>query len=137
VTDSSDVALFDSGPIPPGGTFRFFFGGASTYNIRSTGDPGMTQKLMIPPKVTPTSGNIHTTFTVTWAALPPPPQLLFDASIKRPGSSNYALWQLGNTGTMAQFVPDHGTGTYSFVVNVRNLANETEGMSPKVSITVN
>jgi plastocyanin len=136
VTDTSGVALFDSGPIPPGGTFEFFFDGASTYSVTSTLDTAMNQTIMVAPRVSPTSGTVTTPFTVTWAALPPPPSLLFDVLVKRPGTAGYQVWLLGSTGTSAVFTPDRGTGTYSFVAYVRNLANLTEGFSPKVSITV-
>jgi plastocyanin len=137
VTDSSAVGLFDSGPIPPGGTFEFFFNGASTYKVTSTLDTGMTQQVKVPLNVSPRSGTTSTPFTVTWAALTPPPNYLFDVLVKRPGNSRYDLWQLGNTGTTEQFVPDGGTGTYSFVAYLRNLANDSLAFSPQVSITVN
>jgi plastocyanin len=136
VTDSSAVALFDSGPILPGGTFEFFFDGASTYNVTSTLDTGFAQAVQVKPTVSPTTGTVTTPFTITFAAIPPPPTLLFDVLVKRPGVQVYQLLFLGETDTSAVFVPDRGTGVYSFVVYARNLANDTEAISPKVSITV-
>jgi plastocyanin/acetyl esterase/lipase len=136
VTDISPVALFDSGQIAPGGTFRFFFNGASTYTVGSTPDPGKTQTIRVPPRVSPASGTTATPFTVSWAAIPPPPTLLFDVYVKRPGTSTYDLLELGATGTSTQFVPDGGPGTYSFAIRLRDLADVTEGYSPAVSISV-
>jgi acetyl esterase/lipase/plastocyanin len=136
VTDSGPVALFDSGSIAPTGIFQFFFNGASTYTVASAIDAGVTQSVKVPPQVSPAAGTTTTSFTVSWAALAPPPNLLFDVYIKRPGSSSVVLWQLGNSGTSAQFVPDAGPGTYSFLVRLRNLADVAEPFSPAVSISV-
>jgi hypothetical protein len=85
----------------------------------------------------PSTGTTTTSFTVTWAAMTPPPDLLFDVYLKRPGATQFIRWKLGATGTSAQFVPDAGPGKYSFYARMRSIADITEGNSPQVSITVN
>src|SRR5439155_26270299 len=64
-TDLSRVALFDSGPLSPGGTFEFFFNGASTYYVGSTGDTFAPETIKVSPTVSPTSGTTSTPFKVT------------------------------------------------------------------------
>ena len=66
----------------------------------------------------------------------PPPDLLFDVYVKRPGATQFVRWQLGATGTSAQFIPDAGSGKYTFYARMRNIADVAEGNSPQVSISV-
>ena len=135
VTDKR-LDLFDSGPLDPGGAFAFFLNGASTYTVMSTLDAFPTQQISVRPTAVPTSGTTATSFTITWAAMVPPSDLLFDVYLKRPGASQFVQWQLGATGTSAQFVPDAGPGTYSFYARMRSIADLTEANSPQVSLTV-
>jgi acetyl esterase/lipase/plastocyanin len=135
-TDSGQAALFDSGPIAPGASFSYFLDGASTYTIASTGDSFPPQTIRIPPVITPTSGGTTTPFTVAWAAIPPPPNLMFDVYVQEPGSTQFVQWQLGAGTTQDVFTPDAGPGTYTFRVRLRNLADQVEAYSPTVSITV-
>jgi len=140
-TDKSKIGLFDSGPLSPGGTFQFFFNGASTYFVQSTGDAFSAQTIKIAPVISPTTGTTTTPFKVTWAAMTPPPNLLFDVFVKAPGSSTFFEWKLGATTASDTFVPSvvfptGGPGTYTFYARLRSIADVTEGNSPQVSITV-
>jgi plastocyanin len=136
VVDGSGMGLFDSGPLGPGASFPFAFAGAGTYAYGDPGFPSMTGKVKVPVTVSPGSGGVTTTFTVQWAAVPPPAGYAFDVQIKRPGAS-WKTWKNGTTQTSGTFLPDAGPGTYQFRGRLRSGANGSfSGWSGAVSITV-
>jgi outer membrane protein assembly factor BamB len=122
VTESSGMGFFDSGIIEPGGTYSFAFLGAGIYHYACTVDPAMTGSIKAPMILSPTSGTISTVFTIQWATAPPPAGFVYDVQIQRPGSADWTNWEVGVTTTQDSFVPDSGTGTYSFRAHVEQIA---------------
>jgi N-acetylglucosamine-6-sulfatase len=138
VTDASGLALFDSGPESVGASYPFTFTSAGTYNYHCSIHPRrMRGTIAVTPSVEPTSGDQTTTFVVTWASSPPPPGQLADVQVMRPGSSRWEAWRGAQSGTSAAFLPDQGSGTYSFRARLRAAdGTATTRYSPAVSITV-
>jgi hypothetical protein len=120
VTDATGLGLFDSGPKGPGATFLAAFLWAGNYPYLCTLHVGMTGTVKVPLLVAPPTGGLGTQFTVTWASASPPSGLFYDVQIKRPGSSKFTNWKTKQVGLSAVFVPDSGTGVYSFKARVRN-----------------
>jgi len=136
-TDSSGMKLFDSGSRAPGSAYSFYFIAAGNYKYKCTIYPTMTGLVKVPVLADPPSGGVTTTFTITWAANHPPTSYVFDVQIQRPGSSLWVDWQLGVTTVSATFVPDSGTGTYSFHARYRKLStNKSSQYSDPASIVV-
>lgn len=137
-TDSSGMGLFASGQKPPGTSYSFRFASAGSYAYTCVLHPSlMTGTIRIPVKVTPTSGQTTTSFTLTWSSAAPPSGYVFDVQVKRPGSTSYVNWALGQTTTSSSFTPDAGGGTYSFRSRVRKPSTgKTSRWSPPGSISV-
>ena len=123
VTDNSGMGLFDSGTKPSWSTFTFLPIVSANYNYRDTLN-GKTGTLRVPVVVSPLAGLKTTVFTITWASAAPPAGYVVDVQIQRPGSSTWASWQSGVSTFSGTFVPDSGTGTYSFRSRIRNNSNQ-------------
>jgi outer membrane protein assembly factor BamB len=134
VSDGS--GLINSGPKGPGKTYLATLPGAGNYEY-SDGYSSATGTVKVPMDITPQSGSVHTTFTVTWAAKPPPSGFVYDIQIKRPGSTKYVDWKMNQKTPGATYVPTAGRGTYSFHAHVTNTrtGNHTSWCTP-FSITV-
>jgi streptogramin lyase len=137
VTDTTGLGLFDSGTRSFVSYYSFTFAGAGTYRYQDALHPALTGAIAVPIAVSPHSGGTGTTFTVTWASAPPGAGRVFDVRIRRPGSPSYVDWRTGQTGTSATFVPDAGTGVYSFRARPRSSGTGARsGWSPAASIVV-
>lgn len=123
VTDNSGMNLFDSGAVPPGGTYARAWTAAGRYAIQSTLDANYRGSVWLPLNLSPTTGAASTNFTVTWATAAQPAGFVSDVDIQRPGSTAWVPWRTGQTALSAAFVPDAGQGTYSFRARLRNTAN--------------
>jgi streptogramin lyase len=135
-TDSSGMNLF-SGARSPVSYSSFAFSAAGVYPYADTLDPVSTGTIKVPALVSPASGTTTTTFTVTWASAPPAVGFVSDVQIRRPGAGSFTKWMTGQTGTNASFVPDAGTGSYSFRARLRKQEDFTvSGWSPAATITV-
>jgi glucose/arabinose dehydrogenase/plastocyanin len=122
IADSSGMGLFDSGTIPPGGSYAFTFVGAGTYTYSEPGNPQLTASLGVGMQTSPTSGSPTTQFTITWASAAPPAGYVWDVQIRRP-SQGWVAWRTGVTSLSDVFTPDGGTGNYQFRARFRNTAN--------------
>ena len=137
VTDTSALALFDSGTKAPGSSFEFLFSSAGTYSYRDSLQTTATGKIVVPVTATPTTGSTATTFTLTWASTAPAPGFVFDVQVLRPGAATYVDWQPGTTTTSGTFVPDLGVGKYLFRARLRRtIDNAATGFSSPTTITV-
>jgi hypothetical protein len=136
VYDASGMALFGSGPRSTMSYYAFRFVGAGTYYYKDTAFNGALGKVKVPLKVQPSAGTTSTTFTVTWAAAPPPSGFVFDLQVKRPGSSVFVDLMVGVTGSKAAFVPDAGPGIYSFQSRIRSGSGWASQYSPVKDILV-
>jgi Tol biopolymer transport system component len=134
--DSSGMLLWGSGYFPPGGTYGFQFIAAGTYSAIDV-KTGHTGTVLVGLMADPRAGNVDTMFTITWASSAPPPGYVFDVQIKRPYSITFTDWKTKLTTLSTTFVPDSGTGTYSFRARLRNTMNKkASGYSPPTPITV-
>src|SRR5262249_32381192 len=134
--DNSGMLLWGSGYFPPGGSYGFQFIAAGTYASTDvkTGNAGT---IMVGVMADPLAGGVTTTFTITWASAAPPPGYVFDVQIKRPNAITFTDWKTNLTTLSSTFVPDGGTGTYSFRARFRNTTNKkASGYSPPTPITV-
>lgn len=137
VTESSGSGLFDSGAVAPGTTYTFVFTAAGRYNYNSSLTPSMQGSVKVPITVSATTGQVTDTFTVRWASAVAPVGFEYDVQVKRPGSSVWANWNVNQTRTSASFVPDGGTGVYSFRARMQNASNmKASGWSPLKTITI-
>jgi hypothetical protein len=129
------TGLFNSGLRPPGGSYTFAFQGAGTYSISDI--PTHDQmKLQVTPTANPLEGSQSTQFTITWASSSIS-GFVFDVQVRRPGAPSWEDWKVGATALSDKFVPDAGTGQYSFRARIRRLSDgKASGYSPRVTITV-
>jgi plastocyanin len=136
-TDSSGMALFDSGSRSLVSFFSFAFFAAGSYPYGNTLHPAHKGAIKVPIKVSPNTGTTSTTFTITWSSLTAPTGFVFDVQVKRPGSAAYVDWMTAQTAPSATFLADAGIGTYAFRARIRSTGNaKTSGWSPAGSITV-
>jgi plastocyanin len=119
-TDSSGLALYDSGNVEPGGpSFDFTFVAAGTYPFVCAPHPFMGGRVRVPMRVSPASGSVRRSFTVVWAAEAATDGRVYDVRIRRPGAG-WASWRAGVTDRMATFTPRSGKGTYRFRARMRD-----------------
>ena len=136
VADSTGMSLFDSGPLGAGYSFTFSFPAAGVYPLRDQSS-SFTGSVKLSPTVSPASGDVATTFVITWSAAPPSSGFAFDVQVKRPGSSTWSSWTTGTTAVAAGFAPDAGAGTYTLHARLRKLSGGAASKwSPAVSISV-
>jgi len=133
----SRMGLFDSGAMSPGSTYGWFFPAAGVFVYECSIHPSQMQAAVkVPVVATPPSGGVTTVFTIKWSAEWAPTGFAFDVQIKRPGG-NWTTWHASQTPNLATFVPDAGTGQYSFRARYRDIgAGSKSGYSPAVTITV-
>lgn len=135
-TDKSGMALFDSGLRDPGETYSFTFIAAGMYQYTSTPDGAMNGTVEVPVTVSPSSGGVSTSFTVTWASEAAPAGFVYDVQIRRPGDA-WVNWRTGVTFSEDTFTPDGGTGTYQFRARLRKTADGTASKySPASAVSV-
>ncbi len=114
VTDTSGMGLFDSGPLPPGTTYTVPVIGAGVYPFACSIHPSMTGVLKVAVLASPSSGSPTSSFAIQWATGPAPTGFVFDVQIKRPGTTAWKAFATDTTVGQLAFMPDKGTGTYSF-----------------------
>src|SRR5439155_14572239 len=121
VIDSNGLGLINSGPVAPGGTYLVKLPGPGNYDYKD-GYSSATGTVKVSMDVSPPSGSISTTFTVTWALGPPPAGFVYDIQKKDPGSTKYFHWMWATTASSATYVPTKGTGQYWFQGRLTNSA---------------
>ena len=133
---SRSLNLFDSGNRSPGQAYAYTFFGAGTYTYRCSIHTTMSGTVHTRMAVAPNRGGTTTTYQATWASSAPPAGYVFDVQIRRPGGV-YTDWKAGTTLINGTFVPDAGTGKYSFRTRLRNVATtRASGWSPVSTINV-
>ena len=136
VTDTTGMALFDSGPLPAGTTETVPVIGAGQYPFACTIHPAMTGVLKVGLLATPSSGSPATSFTVQWATGPAPAGFVFDVQIKRPGTTSWKPLRADTTSGSMPFIPDKGTGTYSFRAHTQRAGGASTQWSVAKTVTV-
>jgi hypothetical protein len=120
-----------------GAGYTFYFIGAGTYNYQDTLNPALIGSVNVPVKAEPPTGNLTTTFTVTWAADQPQTDFSFDIQIKRPGTTRWKPWFTNQDVMSSTFVADMGVGTYQFRARMHNeTLGFASGWSKTASIVV-
>jgi virginiamycin B lyase len=135
VVDTSGLALFDSGAKPIVSYFTHTFTAASTYHYQDGVPPATLEAQIGVPVLLPPSASVGTPFPITWAMVPPGPNIVFDLEVKIPGAAGYTLWQT-TTNLFDNYTADTG-GQYGFRARMRNTV--TGGMtaySPQALISV-
>jgi hypothetical protein len=136
VTDTSGMALFDSGPMPPASTETVPVIGAGQYPFACTIHPSMTGVLKVGLLTSPSSGSTTTSFTVQWATGPAPSGFVFDVQIKRPGTTTWKPLLADTSSGSVSFIPDKGTGTYSFRAHTQRAGGASTQWSVAKTVTV-
>jgi plastocyanin len=129
------IGLWDSGGLAQNGTFTFTFAFAGTYPYHCRFHPTLMHgTVKVPMVASPPSGQLGTTFTLTWASASPTGSLVFDVQRLDPGTIKFKKWQTGVTTLSATYMPTVA-GTYVFRTRVRNMTSgAVSKYSPKVSI---
>jgi plastocyanin len=134
---SPGIGLWDSGTQSPDESFQFTLRAAGTFPYHCTFHQamGMVASVSIRPKAQPANGEVGDTFTITVAALNPPPSFVFDIQKKDPGGS-FQDWMTGVATASVSFVPT-SPGVYEFRSRIRRVSTDGASLySPPVSITV-
>ena len=134
-TDSSGMALFDSGIVEPRGpSFSLQFLAAGRYPYTCTLHPGdMNGSVKVPVGVSRENGRVGVPVRVRWAVGPAPEGQLYDVQIKLPGVA-WTSWMEGVTLSNARFEPDR-PGRFRFRARLRG-PDAATGWSPRVTLTV-
>jgi hypothetical protein len=131
------MGLFDSSTKLSGQFYVFRFVAAGSYPYDCTIHPIMTGTVKVPITAAPLTGNLTTTFTITWAVGLQPGGYNMDVQISRPGGPGFVDWKPNQSGGNATFVADAGTGTYSFQARLQKGTGSASNYSTPVTITVN
>jgi uncharacterized repeat protein (TIGR01451 family) len=138
ITDAHGLGLFDTGLMTPISYERFTFALSGEFRTQDLPEfPANAGKLVVPVQVSPPSGALDTSYTVTWALSAPPAGLVEDVQIKRPGGV-WMRWH-SDQATMLEdaFVPDAGSGIYAFRSRLRNVDTDAHSrFGPPVAIDV-
>lgn len=119
VTDATGLGLFDSGPLPPGGSFAFAFPSAGVYRVVD-GATGVSTSVSVGFAGDDQFGPLGLQFALAWAAGPAPAGDVYDVQVKRPGTTGYTDLLVGTTDPGMTFTPDAGVGAYVFHARLRN-----------------
>ncbi len=121
--NTTGLGLFpDTGLVAPVAFRQTTFPAAGAYTFTDTAT-GNTIKLNVPVQVTPTTGSISTTFTLTWATAAPPTNYAEDVQVEYPGTSAWVSLFKATTATSGTFVPNKGTGSYHFRARFHSTKN--------------
>jgi len=140
-TSTSDVplSLWDSGTVPPGGSFNFVFtaGGQYTYHCTFHQSLGMVGTVLVKIKASPPSGPAGTRFRITVATINAPAGFVYDIQRRDPGG-NFQNWMLNVTAmTVGWDSTGFAPGTYSFRSRLHNTGSgATSGYSAAKSVMV-
>ena len=133
-TQNGPLSLWNSGNITAGSGFSKAMDFAGSYPYHCSIHTSMTGSLKVPVQVTPTSGSIGATFTVTVADRRAPSGLVYDVQRKK-GSGSWTAWKTGITSKSDTFRPQ-ASGTWSHRSRVRKTSiGAKSGWSPARSIS--
>ena len=139
-TQDDSLDLWDTGTIAPGSTADVTLASAGTFLYHckfhgGNGGQGMSGVVKIPTKVSPSSGKVGTTFTVTVSTANAPTGFVFDVQ-RKVGSGSWARWKRGVTSGSLTSRPSSAS-TYAFRSRVRRTSNGgASKFSPPAQITV-
>ncbi len=133
-TDSSGMALFDSGIVEPEGpSFSYRFLAAGRYPYTCTVHPvEMNGYVEVPIALSRERGRVGHPVRVRWAVGPASDGRLYDVQIKPPGGT-WTSWMDGVTGPGATFEPDRD-GRFRFRARLRGPGGSTGWSRPATLI---
>jgi plastocyanin len=138
-TGDTPLLLWDSGTVPPGGSFDFVFtaGGQYRYHCTFHQGLGMVGTVSVKIKASPPSGPAGTKFNVTVATINAPTGFVYDIQRKDPGG-NFQNWMLNVTAKTVRWdSTGFAPGTYSFRSRLHNTGSgATSGYSAAKSVMV-
>jgi plastocyanin len=135
-TQDDPLDLWVTGTITPSHSASTTLTAAGTYAYHCSIHTFMTGKVKVPGAVSPSSGTIATTFTITVATVAAPNGFVYDVQMKI-GSGSFSSFKRGLTTTTTTFHPSV-TGTYAFRSRLRDIGSTpgASGWSPAKTITV-
>ena len=137
-TSDAPLSLWDSGTVPPGGSFNFPFTAGGQYKYHCTIHPTlMMGTVSVKIQASPGSGPAGIRFTITVASVDASSPLVYDIQRKDPGG-NWMNWKLGVTTKSVKWnSTGFAPGTYSFRSRLHNTrSGATSGFSVAKSVTV-
>jgi plastocyanin len=135
-TDKTNMHLFDTNFVVPGGASVVAFSVAGTYpyHCKETNHIPMTGQVRVAVKVDPDSAKLGKKFTITWATSIPA-GFVVDVQ-RRSGNGAFSDWKHGVTTTSGTYKPNH-KGTFAFRARLRKKSNGAHSdWSPPRAITV-
>ena len=138
-TDSSAMALWDSGISTLGEEFTHAFPSAGTYHYECSihVSLGMTGVVKVPILATPATGGPTTQITVRWSSAAPAAGFAFDVQAKGPGDTAFHTFNgLKHTTTQSSRGALGTAGAWTFRARLVKLSGGQSGWSPVASVTV-
>ena len=136
-TDSSGMALFDSGIVEPGGpSFSYRFLAAGRYPYTCTVHPvEMNGYVEVPVRVWPRDADGSAVRSASGGRSAPRPRgSCYDVQIEPPGGT-WTSWMEAVTASSATFEPDR-EGRFRFRARLRGPEGAATGWSRRVTLTV-
>jgi plastocyanin len=122
-TSDTPLSLWDSATVSPGTTFSYTFTAAGTYPYHCNFHQslGMVGSVAVAPTVSPASGPLGTTFTITWATVSAPSGFVYDVQYMVPGGTTWTT----RSGLTISFVMKSlpTKGTWQFRARLRRTSN--------------
>jgi len=138
-TSDTPLSLWDSGTLPPGGSFNFVFTAGGQYRYHCTFHQflGMVGTVSVKIKASPPSGPAGTKFNITVATINAPTGFVYDIQRKDPGG-NFQDWMLNVTAKTVQWdSTGFAPGAYSFRSRLHNTGSgAASGYSAAKSVMV-
>jgi len=139
-TQDDTLDLWDTGTVTPGSTADVTLVSAGVYLYHckfhgGNGGVGMSGVVKVPVKVSPTSGKVGDTFTITLSTAGAPTGFSFDVQ-QRMGTGPWQKFRHGTKAMSLPFTPQ-APGTYAFRSRIRRISNGGHSnYSPQGTITV-
>ena len=129
--------VWDSGVIPPGGTFSFQFKIAGSFTYHCNIHPFMMGSVNLRPTAMPQSGRVGTVFAIQVATIPAQGTFIYDVQIQLPGGQFMGFPGGSRSGRFAFNSTGRPPGQYFFRSRLRDSATGlVSGYSPPVMVTI-
>jgi plastocyanin len=133
------LRLYDSGSVAPGGastSYTFVAAGVYPFTCVFHIAEGMTGRIHVPMRATPTKGSLKRTYTLTWASAEATVGFSYDVRLKRPDHV-WRSWRSAVSVRKATYRPHAGKGVYRFQARLRRSdTGDVSLWSDAVTITV-
>jgi plastocyanin len=134
-TQDSPLARWDTGGLSPGASGSTTINWAGTYPYHCAIHTSMVGAIKVPVKVSPATGTVGSTFTITMATEAAPSGYTYDVQ-KKVGDNAWKSYQTGLTTATTTFMPS-AANTYAFRSRLHRTSDDaTSKWSPAKKITV-